>query len=81
MTLQPRSEADHKASLSVAIAQSKNARHLVRYTAPDTPFFHLGDTAWELPHRLSLEEAEMFLKNRAAKGFTGIMVVLLAEHG
>lgn len=81
MTFAPRTEADHAASLSVALAPSANRRHLVRHNAPSAPFFHLGDTAWELPHRLSRAEAELFLRNRAAKGFTGIMVVLLAEHG
>jgi hypothetical protein len=30
---------------------------------------------------LSKDEAEIFLRNRATKGFTGIMVTLLAEHG
>ncbi len=43
------------------------------------PFFYLGETAWELFHRLSLEEAEMFLENRREKGFTVIQAVLLAE--
>jgi len=81
MTFQSRSEADHKASLSVAIAPSANGRHLVRHVSPDQPYFHLGDTAWELLHRLSRSEAEHFLRNRAAKGFTGTMVTLLAEHG
>ena len=81
MTFQSRSEADHKASLSVAIAPSANGRHLVRHVSPDQPYFHLGDTTWELLHRLSHSEAEHFLRNRAAKGFTGTMVTLLAEHG
>lgn len=43
------------------------------------PFFYLGETAWELFHRLSLEEAEFFLENRRQKGFTVIQAVLLAE--
>lgn len=81
MTFQARPESDHKASLSVAIAPSANGRHLVRHVSPDQPFFHLGDTAWELLHRLSRSEAGHFLRNRSAKGFTGIMVTLLAEHG
>jgi hypothetical protein len=44
-----------------------------------TPFFYLGDTAWELFHRLTLAEAERYLANRAAKGFTVIQAVALAE--
>jgi Protein of unknown function (DUF4038) len=36
------------------------------------PFFYLGDTAWELFHRLNREEATLYLTNRASKGFTVI---------
>jgi hypothetical protein len=53
-------------------------RHLV--TRDGKPFFLLGDTAWELFHRLTREEAEMYLKNRAAKGFNTILAVVLAEY-
>jgi hypothetical protein len=44
-----------------------------------TPFFWLGDTAWELFHRLTREEAKEYLQNRADKGFTVIQAVVLAE--
>ena len=40
------------------------------------PFFWLGDTAWELFHRLTREEADQYLQNRAAKGFTLIQAVI-----
>lgn len=63
-----------------SIAQLKvsdNKRFLV--TADGKPFFWLGDTAWELFHRLTREEAEKYLKNRADKGFTVIQAVALAE--
>ena len=43
------------------------------------PFFWLGDTAWELFHRTTPEEADLYLENRAAKGFTVIQAVVLAE--
>ena len=56
---------------------SDNKRFLV--TADGKPFFWLGDTAWELFHRLNREEAEKYLKNRADKGFTVIQAVALAE--
>lgn len=54
-----------------------------RYLAYEdgTPFFYLGDTAWELFHRLTLPEARRYLINRAEKGFTVIQAVLLAELG
>ncbi len=46
-----------------------------------TPFFYLGDTAWELFHRLTREEATTYLEDRAKKGFTVIQAVALAEFG
>ncbi len=42
-------------------------------------FFWLGDTAWELFHRLNREQAQQYLQNRADKGFTVIQAVVLAE--
>ena len=42
------------------------------------PFLYLGDTAWELFHRLNREEATQYLTNRAQKGFTVIQAVVLA---
>lgn len=56
---------------------SENQRFLVTETG--APFFYLGDTAWELFHRATREEAEFYLKNRAAKQFTVIQAVALAE--
>src|SRR5262245_44584841 len=56
---------------------SENKRFLIK--ADGTPFFWLGDTAWELFHRLNREEADRYLKNRADKGFTVIQTVALAE--
>jgi hypothetical protein len=56
---------------------SENKRFLVH--ADGTPFFYLGDTAWELFHRLDRSEATRYLENRAQKGFTVIQAVVLAE--
>lgn len=47
--------------------------------ADGTPFFWLGDTGWELFHRLTIEEITTYLDNRAAKGFNLIQAVALAE--
>ena len=44
-----------------------------------TPFFYLGDTAWELFHRLTRDETDYYLKRRAEQGFTVIQAVALAE--
>ena len=56
---------------------SPNKRFL--QTADGQPFFWLGDTAWELFHRLNREEATTYLKHRADHGFTVIQAVVLAE--
>ncbi len=56
---------------------SDNRRFLVHDDG--SPFFYLGDTAWELFHRLTLDEAERYLADRAAKRFTVIQAVALAE--
>ncbi len=56
---------------------SPNRRFLTH--ADGTPFFYLGDTAWELLHRCTLDETERYLADRAAKRFTVIQTVVLAE--
>ncbi|MEO7270776.1 MAG: glycoside hydrolase family 140 protein [Vicinamibacterales bacterium] len=56
---------------------SDNHRFLV--TERGDPFFWLGDTAWEIFHRLDRDAAERYLQNRAALGFTVIQAVALAE--
>lgn len=56
---------------------SDNRRFLVHQDG--TPFFYLGDTAWELFHRCDREEVDLYLSNRAAKNFTVIQAVALAE--
>lgn len=59
------------------IKVSADKHHLVKKDG--SPFFWLGDTAWELFHRLTREEAKEYLQNRADKGFTVIQAVALAE--
>jgi len=56
---------------------SDNRRFLVHDDG--SPFFYLGDTAWEMLHRLTFAETERYLADRAAKGFTVIQTVVLAE--
>jgi hypothetical protein len=53
--------------------------HHFLVTEAGRPFFWLGDTAWELFHRLNREEAELYLSDRAEKGFTAVQAVVLAE--
>ena len=56
---------------------SQNKRFLIKEDG--TPFFWLGDTAWELFHRLNREEAEEYLANRAERRFNVIQAVALSE--
>ncbi len=60
------------------IKVADNNRYLVHEDG--TPFLWLGDTAWELFHRLNREEAEEYLTARARQGFTIIQAVVLAEN-
>jgi len=55
---------------------SANQRYLLK---DGKPFYWLGDTGWELFHRLTREEANEYLKRRAEQGFTVIQAVVLAE--
>jgi len=57
---------------------SPNGRYLQH--TDGTPFFWLGDTAWELFHRLDLKEINTYLDNRKEKGFNVIQAVVLAEN-
>ena len=56
------------------LSLSKNNRYL---TQCGKPFFWLGDTAWLLFHKLSEEDAYIYLKNRADKGYNVIQAVLV----
>ncbi|MBC8603632.1 DUF4038 domain-containing protein [Parabacteroides acidifaciens] len=56
---------------------SANKRFLAH--TDGTPFFYMGDTAWELFHRLTEEEIDRYLENRRGKGFNVIQAVILAE--
>src|SRR6476660_5707235 len=56
---------------------SDNGRLLV--TEDGRPYFYLGDTGWELFHRLTRDEAVRYLQLRADQGYTAIQAVLLGE--
>ena len=46
-----------------------------------SPFFWQGDTAWLLFHRLNYTEADMYLSDRASKGFTIVLAVGFTQIG
>ncbi|MFN3188971.1 MAG: DUF4038 domain-containing protein [Aureliella sp.] len=56
---------------------ASNRRYLQR--SDGRPFFWMADTAWELFHRLSQDEAVRYLDQRKSQGFNVIQAVLLAE--
>lgn len=56
---------------------STNKRFLVHDDG--RPFFYLGDTAWAAIQRLTREESERYLRDRADKGFTVIQTVIVSE--
>lgn len=58
---------------------SPNGRHFVDQKGK--PFFWLGDTAWPLFVQYPQNQAEAYLKNRAAKGFSVIQGVLAWSPG
>ncbi|WP_295771621.1 DUF4038 domain-containing protein [uncultured Mucilaginibacter sp.] len=56
---------------------SADKRYLI--DAKGKPFFWMGDTAWELFHKLSDDEADHYLETRAKQGFTVIQAVIISE--
>ena len=69
--------ADDPALAKSPTRVSPNGRFLL--DKDGKPFFYLGDTAWELFHRLNRDEADRYLRDRASKGFTVIQAVAIAE--
>lgn len=57
----------------LALKISQDKRFIVREDG--SGFFWLADTAWELFFKLDREEAGLYLKNRAGKGFNVIQAV------
>ncbi len=65
-------------TFSQPLKVTDNGRYLK--TSSGDAFFWLGDTGWELFHRLNRDEARLYLNNRAAKGFNIIQSVILYEN-
>lgn len=57
---------------------SSNGRYLVKDNGQ--PFFWLGDTAWELTHKLDRSQIDTYLADRQARGYNVIQTVGLAER-
>ncbi|QHV97849.1 glycoside hydrolase family 140 protein [Spirosoma endbachense] len=62
-----------------ALAQIRvHPNHHTLQNKDGKPFFWLGDTAWELFHRLDRRDTETYLDTRRQQGFNVIQVVALA---
>ena len=57
---------------------SKTNPHYLQYE-DSTSFFWLGDTGWEMLHRLNREEIRLYLQNRKVKGFNVIQATIISE--
>jgi len=73
------SVASGLAAAELPLRVAEDGRHLV--DGEGRPFLYLADTAWQLFHRLTREEAVRYLDDRAAKGFTVIQAVVLGLEG
>ena len=62
-------------SFSQKLQVNQSQRYLE--TTDGKPFLWIGDTAWELFHKLNREEATEYLENRKAKGISVIQAVVL----
>jgi hypothetical protein len=69
--------SDKNESKTSQLKVSENHRFLM--DSEGKPFFWLGDTGWLLFSKLTREEAEKYLENRAEKGLNVIQVMVLHE--
>lgn len=63
----------------LAISASPDGRYLYR-TKSGEPFFWIADTNWELFHKLNQTDVDLYLADRAAKGFNVIQAVALSKY-
>jgi hypothetical protein len=75
----PAPEASPRSVKELQLKVSPNGRHFVDLHGK--PFFYLGDTCWLLFQRLTREEVDEYLKDRAGKGFTVIQAYVLRGLG
>ena len=63
-------------ALSIEIEDARG----ILVDANDRPFLIKGDTAWSLIAGLTREDAELYLSDRAERGFNTILVELIEHH-
>ncbi|KAH8647498.1 hypothetical protein BGZ61DRAFT_501268 [Ilyonectria robusta] len=64
---------------NLAISASPDDRYLYR-TKTKEPFFWIADTNWELFHKLNRTDVDLYLADRATKGFNVIQAVVLSKY-
>ena len=64
----------HAAEAKFPITASDDGRYLV--DADKKPFFYQADTPWMMILQLSVPEAEEYMKDRKAKGFTALQIMM-----
>ena len=72
------SETSKTSDVVLPRVQVHSGGHLLQ-TEDGHPFFWLGDTAWELIHHTTREEASYYLHTRSLQAFTVIQIVALSE--
>lgn len=60
------------------IKAASNGHHLVHKNG--RPFFYMADTAWDLFHGITDEEARIYFQDRSQKGFNTIQAVVISEN-
>jgi hypothetical protein len=71
--------ADTTADMEFPLRASANGRYLV--DARDKPFFYQADTTWMLLFQLTPPEAEEYLADRKAKGFSALQIMMTGFLG
>ena len=62
-----------------ALGVSPNGHYF--QTSDGEPFFYQGDTAWEIFYRATREDVDLYLNDRASKGFNVVQAVGIGEFG
>lgn len=81
-TLAPANRADYIPNLMPAfplkLSDDPSARYLVDQN--NQPFFIVGEAAWSLMGQVSLEDAQLYLDDLAARGYNTVIATLVEEY-
>lgn len=75
----PREGGEASLDIGSDLRVADGGRYLVRRDG--TPFFWLGDTAWQLFVKLNQQDARRYLSDRARRGFTVIQAGIITWEG